>query len=458
MKEFGDYGELSSAENPFEGVTEATAAFTGEFFAKLRNDTDPNSRMLIMLESINHFYGASWTGTIDVDLSLGIWTPTYWYDPVNGFMGETLFHKYEYSKDFNRWVEAINNTGRLFTLDVSKIEEDFPVEYAHYRRMEADEVYAVPFDGARKGFLIVRNPTMNKESRKLLEFLVYLVSGELYKLWLLSRVHHSLKPMDVEEDNDLIISIFGDMAIQTKYGVIDVPAFGTTKIGRVIAYLALEKNHRASPATLARAICDGDPASDELIDSAKKVRQYIYHFKIDHGAVFGDNQLIILVNGEYMLNPYYNLKTDFARFDDLREKLRRLTDINTKINVLKSIVKLYRGIILNDTTDNEKFSDKVNDYHKRYIDCLMELCVLLKKKGDYDTIFSYTNRALSLEWSDHRIYRWNLLALHRTDNHSTGRKVARMAKRHLTEDAYKKMKKDLFSMNGNEIKLLFECS
>ena len=453
--EFGDYGTIMSG-NPFLKMTPEAEKFAGEVFEKMRGEQDPGKRMRILLESINDFYGASWTGTINVDLPLGIWTPTYWYDPENGHMGPTLFNDYEYSDDFNLWVEALNHTGRLFTLDVEKIRWNFPVEYQHYKRMEAELVHAVPFDGTITGFLIVRNPTKNDDSAKLLEFLVYFVSGEQYKLRLLSRMHHSLKPMGIEHSNDLIINLFGDMAIQTKYGVIDVPSFGTTKIGRIIAYLVLKKNHSATPATLARAICDGDPTPDEIADKARKVKQYIYHFKVSHGALFGEEQLIIPANGEYMLNPYYNLKTDIARFDDLRTRLRGLTDIDEKITVLKTLVKIYRGIILNDTTDNEKFSESVNDYHKRYIDCLMELCGLLRKKKDYDTIFRYTNRALSLEWCNHKIYRWNLLALHKTENHSTGRKVARMAKRNLASDDYIRMKNDLIANNGESIRPVFD--
>lgn len=87
----------------------------------------------------------------------------------------------------------------------------------------------MPFDVTRKEFLIVRNPTRDEDSRKLLVFLVYIISGELGKLWRISQAHHYLKPQGIEKENDMIINFFGGLEIHTMHGSIDSGSLEKTR-------------------------------------------------------------------------------------------------------------------------------------------------------------------------------------------------------------------------------------
>lgn len=49
--------------------------------AEAHESDDPNYIITRALKSACEFYGADWSGFLDVDLDLRLWTPFMWYNP-----------------------------------------------------------------------------------------------------------------------------------------------------------------------------------------------------------------------------------------------------------------------------------------------------------------------------------------------------------------------------------------
>lgn len=116
------------AESLLEGSSHDIQKFIVILVRRLQGIRDPKERIMEILKLLCRLYDAEWTGTIRVDLDVGVWTPTYWYHAQNGPMGEMLLQEYEPSKNFTRWVKALHEKQSVFCLDPEDLREEFPAE------------------------------------------------------------------------------------------------------------------------------------------------------------------------------------------------------------------------------------------------------------------------------------------------------------------------------------------
>lgn len=86
------------------------------------------------------YYDADWCGAINADLEVGIWTPIWWVDAVEGSQALTLFHEFEILSNYTNWVDALKNNLPLRVKDTEAVKEIDPGEYANYKRFEVRSV------------------------------------------------------------------------------------------------------------------------------------------------------------------------------------------------------------------------------------------------------------------------------------------------------------------------------
>ena len=131
------------------------------------------------LQALCEFYDADWSGIVDADLQLGVWTPIWWYNADKKGMTETRLYSVDISEGFGRWEDALNQGKSISVLDVEDIKSTNLIEYEQYRRMEVSSVLGAPYQKRSKGFLIVRNPKRFRKHISFLEVLTYVVASEV---------------------------------------------------------------------------------------------------------------------------------------------------------------------------------------------------------------------------------------------------------------------------------------
>ena len=121
------------------------------------------------------FYKGDWIGFLEVDLELGLWTPTHWYNPSPNDKTLDLLQEFESAEFLHRWVAAMHDNTAIVVPDMEEVREQFPSEYAVYQRLMAKSVLAVPVKPRPMGFLVIRNPQRYLNRSSMLQLLAFVV-------------------------------------------------------------------------------------------------------------------------------------------------------------------------------------------------------------------------------------------------------------------------------------------
>lgn len=84
------------------------------------------------------FYQGDWCGFIEVDMDLGLWTTTAWYNRAEEDQTSLLLKEFESSDVWTRWLEAIRKNRPLILIDAKEVKDKYPAEYAMYQRLSVD--------------------------------------------------------------------------------------------------------------------------------------------------------------------------------------------------------------------------------------------------------------------------------------------------------------------------------
>ena len=108
--------------------------------AEAHESDDPNYIITHALKSACDFYGADWSGFLDVDLDLKLWTPSMWYNASPEDKTTVLIQEYESAEFLDRWITALHNSQPVFIPDVEALKADCPRNTSYTTEWES-----VPF-------------------------------------------------------------------------------------------------------------------------------------------------------------------------------------------------------------------------------------------------------------------------------------------------------------------------
>ena len=188
--------------------------------AALHTSDDPEEIARLTLRTACDFYQADWCGFLEVDLDLGIWSPTIWHNENPVDETRKLMLEFESAYGLPRWVQAMRDNEPVIVTDRNDIKAQFPDEYAVYERLRAKSLLAVPVKPRPVGFLVIRHPQRYGTDCRMLSMLAYVVLQAINQIANLKSVKMSLSPEAIQSDKDVIINFFGDMEIYTSQGVL----------------------------------------------------------------------------------------------------------------------------------------------------------------------------------------------------------------------------------------------
>ena len=404
-----------------------------DFEAHLHESDDPVEIAQYTLETACHFYGGDWCGLFVVDLDLNLWSPYWWYNNAAEDKTTSLLNELESSEFLYRWVHAFRENEPMIVLDAESIKDEYPAEYDLYQRLGLHSALAVPVRPRPSALIAVRNTTRYQTQTSMLRLLAYVLMAAYNEQKMLDQLQLVVAPENIESNEDVYISLFGELKIYTSKGVLKESDFNSPKINRLLTYLLISPKTALTPYEIQQAIWTEDSANIN-----NNLKNLIYRLRQKFGLIL-DEQLIQSTAAGYQYNSKLHITTDCQRFDSFVKLAAKASPVMTKVELLKSAIDLYDGKVLS-SADGEhwpiQFSSK---YHLLYIGTINELLKQLDALHSYDLLNQYAMKSLSIAPENARAYYWLVRALKEQGLDELATNELHQAKQHLMEEEYSEL-------------------
>lgn len=378
------------------------------------------------------FYNGDWAGFLEVDFSLGLWTPTVWYNAQTRDQAKTLLHEFESAECFHRWLAAMDGNRAIIIRDVERLNESEPLEYEFYKRQQCESLLAVPVKPRPTGFLVIRNPKRYIERSSMLQMLAFVILASLNEENLIKGLKLSITPDNIKHETDVIINLLGDLEIYTANGVLREADLKSPLICKLLAYMLVNKKSVIIPRHLAEALWPDDAVDTDM---NQKLRALIFRLRQAFNLI-SEYQLIESITTGYCFNPKLHITTDLQQFDKLWDAAQNAASPVLKIEALKEIMRIYKGHVLDAAYDDHWLALTVNHYQLRYVGVTNELLNSLAEKKDYYNLHKYAIQSLSVETGNPQAYYWLIFAMANMGATEIAKSEIAMAKKCLTEEEF----------------------
>lgn len=414
----------------------------------LHTSDNPEEIAARTLKTACEFYGGDWSGILEVDLDLDIWTPVWWYNSGPHDRTKELIYEFEAAEFMPSWIKAMGENEAVIIPDTSVVKDIRPDEYGVYQRLRAKSVIAAPFKPNPMGFLVVRNPTRYTDSDQtsMLNNLAYVLHRAMSQQKALEGSKMKMAPENIERDTDVVIHLLGNLEVYTSRGVMREADFKSPLFCKMLTYMALNPKLLVSPIKLTSVLW---PESDEDPESlAENIKHLLYRFRQSYRLI-SDHQLVQTVSGKYRLNPELNIMTDIQLFDRYRDSANETNSISHKVEFLKKAVAIYDGHVFDSNNSEDWVMPTATHYALSYIGVVNELLKMLADLKDYPDVIKYSAQALQVEPGNMRAHYWRIYALYRSGASEMAQASLPMAQRSLTEEEYDELLKLLRVMEKN---------
>lgn len=402
---------------------------------ELHGSGDPNEIAMGALQAGCEFYQAEWCGILDVDMDLGVFTPYWWYTPVENDRTTELFREIEFAEGFPRWVDVLKSNDVIIVPDIEQIRNTYPEEYESYKRLEVGAVIGAPYMKRSIGFVAVKNPKRYKEQAEFLKMISYVVVAEVNERKLMERSNIMVPPEQLLAHNDVLIKLFGNLEIYTYKGKMKEDDLKSPKGCRVLVYLLLNRHRSMS----SRELVDSIWPEEESDSAVNNIRSLLYRLRQNTEILLDEGHLIETTTNGYQLNSSLNITTDCMQFDEYCVAAENVSGVDSKIELLKKAVALYRGSLFSSATAETWLIPFETQYHMKYISIMNELLGLIDRTDNHSELYQYSVMALAVEQNNADFWYWNLHALFANGSSGMAKREMESARAILSVDDYSKL-------------------
>ena len=410
----------------------------GALEARLHESDDPQMIAEETLKTVCRFYGGDWTGILDVDLDLDMWTPLWWYNDAPQDKTISLFGEFQLAKSMPNWIEALKNGTPVCLTDMSAVQREHPEEYEIYKNLKVNSVIGVPFGPNPVGILAIRNPTRYTKYDSALNVFAYVIHRAMAQQKTINSSRLALAPEEIKTDKDIIVNLFGSMSICTSRGVLTEKEFSAPKCSRVITYLLLNPKSSFHPLPIVSTLWPEE--EDKWEATASYVRNYIHKFKKAFDLV-SPYPLIVHSKTGYGVNPELNIMTDLNQFDLLIDEAQHTNLVPHKVELLKKAVALYKGTVFENADGEMWIKPIATKYRLAYMGVANELLSMLADADDYAGVRQFAAKTVELTPENIRAHYWLLHAMSHLGTLELARNHIIHAKEILTSDEFAGLKK-----------------
>lgn len=379
------------------------------------------------------FYQGDWIGFLEVDLELGLWTPTHWYNPSPEDKTLNLLQEFESAAFLDRWVEAMHSNDAVIVTDEEAIRDKFPGEYEIYQRLFCQGILAVPVKPRPTGFLVIRNPKKHAKESSMLQLLAFVVLDMVNEKKLMQSLKMTFSPDTIEHDTDIYIHLFGNLEIYTAGGVLREEELKSPMCCRLLAYMLLNKKVNIPQYELFDILWPEGTA--EFDNPAKNLRSHVFRLRQAFNLI-SEYQLIETTTNGYRFNPKLRIKTDLELFDHLWTLAQQSGATSAKVDIMKQAVNLYKGSVLSSWDSDTWMKPTITYYELRYKGMVNELLKTLAEQKDYYNLHKYAAQAISIDPGNLKAYYWMVIATCNLGSEELAITQMSTAEKNLTEEEY----------------------
>ena len=390
---------------------------------------DPQELVMKLLKEAVCFYDGDWAGILDADLTTKIWEPLWWYNRKRDGMTDNRFYDIHEGEHLHRWVNALSTGTPIKIEDIEDLTNTSPLEYAFLKGIGVKTILAVPFWKRPTGFMIVRNPKKYLQHTTLLKMMTSLVVSAVTEKRLRDSINLQVKPETIKGERDVVINLFGELQIITSKGILTENTLNSPKSCKLIAYLLLHMRRPASPMEIVRDLWP----EDDLDRAGYNVKSLIYRLQQTFGLI-SDYRLIESAKSGYWLSPELNIITDLNMFDEIMGRIHLTVDDDTRRQLLKKAVELYKSGPVEIYSRELWFLPTVAHYSLRYAGAVNQLMEMLDQSGDYISILEYANSARKNLPENPDVLYWLVRAMRKLGMGEMARNELRAAREILTEE------------------------
>lgn len=397
------------------------------------------------LETACEFYQGDWCGFIEVDMDLGLWTTTEWFNKSPDDKTKDFLNEFESSDVWQRWIEAIKENHPLIIEDVEVIKGKYPDEYDAYKRLSVDSLIAVPFRPRPLGVVVIRNPKRYIRRSSMLQMLAFVALTAVNEKKLFERARMAWSPDDIKCDNDIIINLFGELEIYTSHGVMREVDIKSPKASKLLVYLLMNRGKTIPPRTIVEEVWP-----DEVDDSdniGRNIKNLVCRFRKNF-KVLSDEDLIVSMPTGYCINPKLNIMTDLQLFDKYFRMAHETTSIATKIEFLVKGMDVYKGKLLPEAAHELWMVSTAVHYHYHYTGMVNELLKLLMERKEYLMANKYAMRSLRIAPDNGDAYYWLIQALCHLGMSEVAKSELKIAEKNLLIEDYENLIENLKECQG----------
>lgn len=399
--------------------------------SQLHNSDDPEQIIMDMLEAVTLFYDGDWSGIMEADLVMKVWSPLWWYNRSTNGMTPNRFSDLGEGEYLGRWIDALTHGKPMIIEDIETIRNAAPEEYSFMKEMHVQSMIAVPFWKRPTGFLIVRNPQRYATRSSLLQMMAFVAVSSVNEKRLMDSAKLNLTPAVIKADKDIVINLFDDFQIITSKGVITDANLKSPKMTSLIVYLLLHNRFPATSLEIFNALWPNE--DDERANSNVKVLVYRLQQIF---SLISDYRIIESTKRGYRINPELNIITDLQMFEDFWNQAQITADVSAKGHLLKKAMDLYKHGVLPSLGSEHWLMPTVAHYSLRYIGAVNQLLSTLDKANDYICIHEYANIAIQAVPGSADAYYWLIYAMIHLGTPEIAKQELCAAKQALTPDDY----------------------
>lgn len=389
------------------------------------------AQIMDLLKMAVDFYDGDWSGILDADLTMKLWSASWWYNRRTDGMTPNSFGDLEEGDYLNTWINSLSSGDRIIIADVETLIDTSPVEYAFLKQNCVRSLIAIPFWKRPTGFLIVRNPKRYIFQSGILRMLAFAAVTAVNEKRLLDSTMLSLTSEYIKSDRDVVINLFGNLKIITSKGVLTEAHLNSPRISRFIVYLLLHKN-RPVPAMQIH----GDLWPDEEPEKAgRAIKNLTYRLQQVFGLL-SDFRLVESTVTGYRINPELNITTDFDLFEHYWNEAQITVSPVDRGHLLKKAMDLYKLGPLEDYTGEHWFMPTVTYYSLRYMGVVNQLLYALAMAGDYVCILEYANIAIRAIPGCLDAHYWLIYAMNHIGMGEMANSQLKVARQVLTDEDY----------------------
>ena len=399
--------------------------------ASLYGSKDPEMQILDLLKMAAVFYDGDWVGILDADLTMKLWSASWWYNRRTDGMTPNSFGDLEEGDYLNTWISALKSGDKIVINDIEEWQEKSPAEYLFLKQNHVHALLAIPFWKRPTGFLIVRNPKRYISNSGILRMIAFAAMTAVNEKRLIDSTKLASYSEHIKSNRDVVINLFGSLKIITSKGILTEDHLNSSRISKFIVYLLLHRN-RPVPAMQIH----GDLWPDEEPEKAgRAIKNLAYRLQQEFGLL-SDYRLIESTITGYRINPELSITTDFDLFEHYWNEAQITASPVDRGHLLKKAMDIYQLGPLEDYSGEHWFMPTATYYGLRYMGVVNQLLSSLDMAGDSVCILEYANIAVRAIPGCLDAHYWLIYAMNHVGMREMANSQLKVARQILTEEDY----------------------